>query len=221
MHTITFHDTQLHLQEHPQYEFLITNKEVALGYGIVQKTLNDHRSNHKDELIEGKHWLRLEVQTKGGKQKVIHWTKRGIVRLGFFIKSKQAKEFRDWAEDYIINDALPQCDIKELQKTILRQNELLAQREQQQPNKNFVALLNDHNKLEVDNYKLREENANLKKTLIDFSNRYHSIVLEADNKVEAIRGELERMTNRFQLLPNLTNDGNNLNTETQAGHSYW
>ena len=100
---ITFNETTLHLVEHTQHEFLLSNKEVALGYGITQKTVNDHRSNHKDELIEGKHWLRLEVQTKGGKQKVIHWTKKGIVRLGFFIKSKEAKAFRDWAEDYIVH----------------------------------------------------------------------------------------------------------------------
>lgn len=31
------------------------------------------------------------------------WTKRGIVRLGFFIKSERAKMFRDWAEDLVIN----------------------------------------------------------------------------------------------------------------------
>ena len=33
----------------------------------------------------------------------VFWTKRGIIRLGFFIKSKQAILFRDWAEDLIIN----------------------------------------------------------------------------------------------------------------------
>lgn len=30
------------------------------------------------------------------------WTKRGIVRLGFFIRSEQAKLFRNWAEELII-----------------------------------------------------------------------------------------------------------------------
>ncbi len=103
MHTITFHNTELHLQEHPQHEFLLSNKEVALGYGTTIQSLAQAKKNNKNELIEGKHWLRLEVQTKGGKQKVIHWTKKGIVRLGFFIKSENAKKFRDWAEDYIVN----------------------------------------------------------------------------------------------------------------------
>ena len=31
------------------------------------------------------------------------WTKRGIIRLGFFIKSDRARLFRDWAEELIIN----------------------------------------------------------------------------------------------------------------------
>ena len=103
MNIITFNNVELNLQPHQQHEFLLTNKEVALGYGITQVTLRSHISKNQTEFIENKHWLRLEVQTNGGKQKVIHWTKKGIVRLGFFIKSKNAKEFRDWAEDYIVN----------------------------------------------------------------------------------------------------------------------
>ena len=103
MQIITFYNTELHLKEHSTHEFLLSNKEVALGYGITANNLNKHKSEHADELIEGKHWLRVEVQTRGGKQRVIHWTKKGIVRLGFFIKSENAKKFRDWAEDYIVN----------------------------------------------------------------------------------------------------------------------
>ena len=102
MSVITVLDTKLNLVENSKYEFLISNKDVAKGYGISSITLRSHQNNHKDELIENKHWLKLEIQTKGGKQKVIHWTKKGIVRLGFFIKSQKAKEFRDWAEDYIV-----------------------------------------------------------------------------------------------------------------------
>jgi len=108
MSNITFNNVELHLQEHQQYEFLLSNKEVALGYGVTANSLNKHKSEHSDELLESKHWIRLEVQTKGGKQKVIHWTKKGIVRLGFFIKSENAKKFRDWAEDYIVNTTQPQ-----------------------------------------------------------------------------------------------------------------
>ena len=108
MNTITFNDVELHLQEHSQHEFLLSNKEVATGYATSIQSLAQAKKNNSDELLENKHWIRLEVQTKGGKQKVIHWTKKGIVRLGFFIKSENAKKFRDWAEDYIVNTTQPQ-----------------------------------------------------------------------------------------------------------------
>jgi len=69
--------------------------------------------------------------------------------------------------------------------------------------------------------KLQNQNKLLKQTLIRFKDRYHTVVSEADDKVKAIRGELEKMTNAFQQLPNLANDGKNLNTDTLSKHQYW
>lgn len=88
------------------YEFLMTTKEVAKGYGISEYTLRRHKMEHPLELNEGKHFV-TAVQILNGEKKIPHnatlWSKRGIIRLGFFIKSKQAILFRDWAEDLIIN----------------------------------------------------------------------------------------------------------------------
>lgn len=115
MQIATFNNIPLNIVEHPFHEFLLSNKEVALGYGTNIQNLAHTKNNNSDEFIEGKHWLRLEVQTNGGRQKVIHWTKRGIVRLGFFIKSENAKKFRDWAEDYIVKQddfGLPDLDFE-------------------------------------------------------------------------------------------------------------
>ncbi|EIQ01065.1 hypothetical protein OpiT1DRAFT_05632 [Opitutaceae bacterium TAV1] len=39
------------------------------------------------------------MNTLGGEQDVTLWTKRGVIRLGFFIKSERAKKFRNAAED--------------------------------------------------------------------------------------------------------------------------
>ncbi len=208
MNIITFNNVELHLQPHTHHEFLLTNKEVALGYGITQSTLRSNFNNNKDELIEGKHWLRLEVQTKGGKQKVIHWTKKGIVRLGFFIKSENAKKFRDWADDYIVNN-------------IAENTPYIHQLEREN-----IELRRSINRLSLKSHseefkKIEFENKRLKQTLIDFKNRYHTIVQKADNQIEAMRAELEKMTNVFQMLPSLANDGKNLNTDTVAKHSYW
>lgn len=95
------------------YEFLMTTKEVAHGYGTSTYAIQQAFHRHPDELTEGKHYFTALTfcQTEkinhpkqlGLPHNAILFTKRGIVRLGFFIKSERAKLFRDWAEDVIIN----------------------------------------------------------------------------------------------------------------------
>jgi prophage antirepressor-like protein len=99
---IKFEELDIEVDENQLYEFLISNIDVAKGYGVQEKSLLRTRTRHKDELIEGKHFVYLDVQTNGGMQNKIFWTKKGVVRLGFFIKSERAKKFRDWAEDLIL-----------------------------------------------------------------------------------------------------------------------
>ncbi|OFX62686.1 MAG: hypothetical protein A2066_18810 [Bacteroidetes bacterium GWB2_41_8] len=90
----------------PNHEFIMETYQVAYGYGISASCLRSHYSNHKDELIEGKHFV-VGVHILDSKKRFAHnkifWTKRGIVRLGFFIKSERARLFRDWAEELVIN----------------------------------------------------------------------------------------------------------------------
>ena len=87
------------------HEFLMTTKEVANGYGISEYTLRRHKMEHSNELINGKHFTTAVQIMNGDKSIPVNstlWTKRGVVRLGFFIKSERAKLFRDWAEDLIV-----------------------------------------------------------------------------------------------------------------------
>lgn len=91
-----------------EHEFLMTTKEVAHGYGTSIYAINMARIRHEAELIEGKHYIKLSAITKCYSElnlahNAILYTKRGIVRLGFFIKSERAKLFRDWAEELIIS----------------------------------------------------------------------------------------------------------------------
>lgn len=87
------------------HEYLMTSREVAHGYGSTNYVVRTTLMRHGDELIEGKHFVKgcnimshpLSIQPHQ-----ILWTKRGVVRLGFFIKSERAKLFRDWAEELII-----------------------------------------------------------------------------------------------------------------------
>lgn len=100
----------------PQHEYLMNTSEVALGYGTSKYVILKAYQNHPSEMIEGKHYVKgVDIFSTPHKKRVknlpqayrqpkaILFTKRGIIRLGFFIKSKQAKLFRDWAEDLIIN----------------------------------------------------------------------------------------------------------------------
>lgn len=89
------------------HEFLMPTKQVAEGYGVSEYAIRQHKKEHYLELIEGKHFISgvsIPHAASPGASKGTLWTKRGIVRLGFFIKSKRARLFRDWAEELIINE---------------------------------------------------------------------------------------------------------------------
>lgn len=93
-----------------KFEFLMSTNEVAKGFGVSGGTIRKHKMEHCDELTEGKHFItsvtKRNVGCKSGgylQNTPTYWTKRGIIRLGFFIKSERAKMFRDWAEDLVVN----------------------------------------------------------------------------------------------------------------------
>lgn len=93
-----------------RFEFLMSTNETAKGFGVSGNTVRRHKMEHANELIEGKHFITSVQKMNAGcksadylQNKQILWTKRGIVRLGFFIKSERAKMFRDWAEDLVVN----------------------------------------------------------------------------------------------------------------------
>ena len=88
------------------HEFIMSTKEAAHGYGTSDYVIRQTKLRHSSELIEGKHFISgvtIRHGASAGSSKSTMWTKRGIVRLGFFIQSDRARLFRDWAEELIIN----------------------------------------------------------------------------------------------------------------------
>ena len=83
------------------HEFLMSSQEVAKGYDVSYGNIREHKRVN-DEFIDGKHFISAVRISDSAPRNKIYWTKRGIVRLGFFIKSERAKLFRDWAEELII-----------------------------------------------------------------------------------------------------------------------
>ena len=88
-----------------EHEFLIPTKDVAIGYGVSVYAIRQTKLRNNSELIEGKHFISnvtIRHAASAGSSKGVFWTKRGIIRLGFFIKSERAKLFRDTIEDLVI-----------------------------------------------------------------------------------------------------------------------
>lgn len=87
------------------YEYLMTTKEVANGYGVTEYAIRKNKLSLGSELIEGKHFIKgvtIGNTLENAQPHQVFWTKRGIVRLGFAMRSERAKLFRDWAEELII-----------------------------------------------------------------------------------------------------------------------
>lgn len=99
-------DLEVVVIPHSDHEFLMTTKEVAQAYGVSDANIRIHQRENNGDLKEGRHFVKgISITNTLGKNAQPHqvfWTKRGIVRLGFFIRSERAKMFRDWAEDLVI-----------------------------------------------------------------------------------------------------------------------
>lgn len=72
-----------------------TTEYVAKRYGVSESALREHKRKHDDEILENIHFIE---ETNKLSKPVIKWTLRGIIKLGMFIRSKEAKNFRSWAE---------------------------------------------------------------------------------------------------------------------------
>jgi uncharacterized beta-barrel protein YwiB (DUF1934 family) len=88
----------------------MTTKEVANGYGVTEYAIRQNKVSLDSELIAGKHFV-MAVRIPHGElpsalktaHNAVLWTKRGVVRLGFAMRSDRARLFRDWAEELVIN----------------------------------------------------------------------------------------------------------------------
>ena len=162
---------ELSLFPNPQVEILnfqtFTTEYVAKRYGTSKGNIKVHKREHADEIIDGVHFVYELVDTNGGKQEVLKWTLRGIIKLGMFIRSKEAKYFRLWAE-------------QELEKTIL--SELAQAKETRQKNLSLVSQVSSLNALLIDNAKRHKREIN----------GYKSQLKQHNEKIVVLKHELEK-----------------------------
>jgi len=79
-----FEELTIYVRPDETYEWLMETKLVAEGYGVVESNIRKHKMSKKDELVLGKHYI--TVTNSNGGENLTFWTKRGVIRLGFFIK---------------------------------------------------------------------------------------------------------------------------------------
>ena len=161
-------------QSNTQVEILnfqtFVTEYVSKRYGVSKQTIIDHKRNHADEIIDGVHFVYELVDTNGGKQEVLKWTLRGIIKLGMFIRSKEAKYFRLWAE-------------QELEKTIL--SELTLAKETRQKNLSLISKVADLNAVLIDKAKRHRREIN----------GYKSQLKQHNEKIVVLKHELEKASN--------------------------
>ena len=161
----------LFAQPNTQVEILnfqtFTTEYVADRYGTTTINVRAHKRLHADEIVENTHFV--TEQNKFGVNE-IKWTLRGIIKLGMFIRSKEAKYFRLWAE-------------QELEKTIL--GELALAKEARQKNLSLVSKVADLNAVLIDNAKRHRREIN----------GYKSQLKQHNEKIVVLRHELEKASN--------------------------
>jgi prophage antirepressor-like protein len=104
-----FNELQLTVHEtRDNKQWYMTVEEVAKGYGVAPSTIRTHLKDHADEIREGVERSAVGItntRSKGGatqtrEQTVIY--REGVIKLGFFIRSKQAAHFRQWATNLVV-----------------------------------------------------------------------------------------------------------------------
>lgn len=160
----------------PQVEILnfrtFTSEYVAQRYDVTLKTIQAHKIEHADELIENIHFI---IQKNERNRPLIKWTLRGIIKLGMFIRSKEAKNFRLWAE-------------MELEKTIL--GELESAKEARARNLTLadkVISLEAAAKLEAQNHK-------------NAVNGYRSQISRRNNQIATLKRELAKFEDKKERM---------------------
>ena len=105
MHTniilVLFNDLELHPIIHPKHQWLMTTKELARALNLELVDLINLKANNEDRFIEDKHYLYSQVKTcdySNGAEMFL-WSKKGILRVVYMLKSDIAMEFLDFIED--------------------------------------------------------------------------------------------------------------------------
>lgn len=71
----------------------ISTKDIAVALGVKRTSISSAFNRNKEEFVEGEDFFMTQIASRKNRA----FTKTGIVKLSFFVKSPKAKAFRQWA----------------------------------------------------------------------------------------------------------------------------
>ena len=97
---IQYNDLELHPLLDARHEWLLSINEVSKAFNVDVNTILQIKESNQSTLIEGRHYQYEEIRSGGIKSsKVLLWSKKGILRLAYYLKNDDALKFLDFAED--------------------------------------------------------------------------------------------------------------------------
>ena len=89
-----------------KHGYLMATTEVAKGYGMARNSIASIVSRNPSDFKSGIHYIKgvaICDTHQGVQPNAIYYTKAGVLRFGFFVKTPRGVAFRDMAENLLLN----------------------------------------------------------------------------------------------------------------------
>lgn len=128
---VEYNDLELHPVADSKHGWLLSVNETCEAFNIDRASIEALRQSHTETLSEGRHYLYTTISSGGvNTSKIMFWTKKGIIRLAYYLKTDAALAFLDFAEDLNFTSAKEEETqiahfYDEVEDTLLQKLELL------------------------------------------------------------------------------------------------
>ncbi len=97
---IQYKELELHPVIDNKHDWLLSQNETCEAFSIDNAAIERLMEAHTETLSENRHYLTSTLVSGGSTTSpIMFWTKKGIIRLAYYLKSDDALAFLDFAED--------------------------------------------------------------------------------------------------------------------------
>jgi len=96
-----YKDLEIHPIVDSRHGWLLTSNELALALNTQIADLLNVKAEYEDQFVENIHYIFSQVRicNYSSKTELFLWSKKGVLRLLYRLKTKEAMEFLDFIED--------------------------------------------------------------------------------------------------------------------------